>query len=86
MELNEQGVKIPKVVKQILDHKIQVTDDFIGALEQNPIAKSAFDKFSNSHKREYIQYITEAKREETRRNRLLKSIEMLEMGKYKNDK
>jgi|SRR5579859_2189374 len=41
---------------------------------------SAFDKLSYSHKREYVRWITEAKREETRANRLAKSVEMLRSG------
>ncbi len=41
---------------------------------------AAFDKLSYTHKREYIRWITSAKREETRANRLAKSVEMLKGG------
>jgi hypothetical protein len=40
----------------------------------------AFDKLSYSHKKEYIRWISGAKREETRANRLAKSVEMLRIG------
>ncbi len=40
----------------------------------------AFDKLSYSHKKEYIRWICGAKREETRANRLAKSMEMLRSG------
>jgi bifunctional DNA-binding transcriptional regulator/antitoxin component of YhaV-PrlF toxin-antitoxin module len=39
-----------------------------------------FEKLSYSHKREYCRWITEAKREETRANRLVKAVEMLRSG------
>ena len=40
----------------------------------------AFDKLSYSHKREYVRWISGAKREETRVNRLARSVEMLRSG------
>jgi bifunctional DNA-binding transcriptional regulator/antitoxin component of YhaV-PrlF toxin-antitoxin module len=39
-----------------------------------------FEKLSYSHKREYCRWITEAKREETRANRLIKAVELLRSG------
>ena len=44
-------------------------------------AKAFFDKLSYTHQREYVMWINEAKREETRRNRITKAIEMLKQGK-----
>ena len=41
---------------------------------------AVFDKLSYTHKKEYVRWITEAKREETRANRLAKSVEMLRSG------
>lgn len=81
MMLNEQGIKIPKTVKKIPDEAIVVPEQFQKALNANPIAKKNFNAFSNSHKREYINYILEAKREETRIKRIEKSIELLEQAK-----
>lgn len=43
-------------------------------------AKVFFDKLSYSHKREYVMWINEAKREETRQSRIAKTIEMLKKG------
>src|SRR5215216_521589 len=40
-------------------------------------AKSIFEKLSYTHQRQYVTWINEAKREETRQNRLVKTIEML---------
>ena len=44
-------------------------------------AKASFDKLSYTHQREYVMWINEAKREETRLNRIAKAIEMLKQGK-----
>ena len=44
-------------------------------------AKAIFEKLSYTHQREYVTWINEAKREETRQNRLVKTIEMLKQGK-----
>jgi len=43
-------------------------------------AKAFFSKLSYTHQREYVMWINEAKREETRQNRILKTIEMLKKG------
>jgi hypothetical protein len=44
-------------------------------------AKAFFDKLSYTHQREYVTWINEAKRDETRQNRIVKTIEMLKKGK-----
>ena len=41
---------------------------------------AVFDKLSYTHKKEYVRWITEAKREETRASRRTKSAEMLRAG------
>ena len=44
-------------------------------------AKALFDKLSYTHQREYVIWINEAKREETRARRVAQAIEMLKKGK-----
>ena len=44
-------------------------------------AKALFEKLSYTHQKEYVIWINEAKREETRQNRIAKTIEMLKMGR-----
>ena len=56
------------------------------ALDQNPDARLGFDALSHSKKREYTEYISEAKRAETKQNRLAKILPMLEQGIGLNDK
>ena len=56
---------------------VEIPRDLQQALEQEPLAKDAFDKLSFSHQKEHVRAILEARREETRRNRINKTIEML---------
>jgi len=57
---------------------------FLKALAKNKKAKTTFDNFSPSHRREYVEWILEAKREETVTKRIEASIEMLSEGKSRN--
>jgi len=45
---------------------------------------ASFDNFSYSHKKEYVEWITEAKTEATRQRRLATSVEWLAEGKARN--
>ncbi|KAF0109054.1 MAG: hypothetical protein FD146_98 [Anaerolineaceae bacterium] len=60
---------------------VEVPEDFQQALDQNLHAKAAFEKLSYTHRKEHVTAILEAKREETRRSRITKAVEMLEKGK-----
>ena len=73
IELNEAGIKIPRP-KPKTKKAVVVPDYFLAALKQNKKALAAFEDFRPSHKREYVQWITEAKREETRAKRLKTAI------------
>lgn len=55
--------------------------DLAALFAANPEAEALFDKLSYSHQREYVQWIEEAKRPETRDRRLAGTIEMLIKGK-----
>lgn len=60
---------------------VEVPEDFQQALDGNPAAKAAFEKMSYTHQKEHVNAILEAKREETRRSRIEKAIEMLKSKK-----
>ena len=60
---------------------IDIPAELKKAFKTEKEAKAFFDKLSYSHQREYVMWINEAKREETRQNRILKTIEMLKKGK-----
>jgi hypothetical protein len=60
---------------------LEIPDDLAKALSKDEGAKAFFDKLSYTHQKEYVTWINEAKKEETRRNRLAKTIELLKQGK-----
>ncbi|HEX6915679.1 MAG TPA: YdeI/OmpD-associated family protein [Chitinophagaceae bacterium] len=82
-KLNDEGAKVPDAAKKIKP-VVPVPDYFTNALKRNRKAKSAFDTFSPSHQREYVEWITEAKTEATREKRLDQALEMLCEGKKRN--
>lgn len=82
-KLNEDGVKLPPR-KKATKTELEVPVYFMTALKKNKTALSAFETFPPSHKREYVEWITEAKTEETRERRLLTTIEWLAQGKSRN--
>lgn len=60
---------------------IEVPVELKKAFKTEKEARALFEKLSYTHRREYVMWINEAKREETRRNRIAKTIEMLKKGK-----
>ena len=63
-----------------------VPDDLAAALKTNAKARAVFEAFPPSHKREYVEWLTEAKREETRQRRLAQALEQMAEGKSRNAK
>ncbi len=60
---------------------IEIPKDLMKELKKDKEAKAFFDKLSYTHQKEYVRWVEEAKREETRQNRIVKTIEMLKKGK-----
>ena len=84
MKLNEDGVKSPAARKAAPKPPPEAPDDLLSALKKNKAAKATFDAFPPSCKREYIEWIVEAKREETRAKRLTQAVEWMAEGKRRN--
>jgi uncharacterized protein YdeI (YjbR/CyaY-like superfamily) len=83
MKLNEKGVTLKQArVKKAKE--VEAPDYFLAALKKNKKAMQTFDAFSPSHRREYIQWITEAKREDTRARRVAEAVSMISEGKPRN--
>jgi uncharacterized protein YdeI (YjbR/CyaY-like superfamily) len=82
MKLNDDGIKIEKINKPTKE--LIIPEELIIALEDNPKAQKTFEKFPPSQKREYAEWIIDAKTEDTKNKRLKQSIEWLEEGKPKN--
>lgn len=83
MQLADAGVKIS--VSRSKEAKVLSTPEYFEEhLAQNVKAKSTFEAFSQSHKNEYIEWVTEAKTEATRLRRLTQMTEWLEEGKSRH--
>jgi uncharacterized protein YdeI (YjbR/CyaY-like superfamily) len=83
MKLNEEGVK-PERRKPASKPAPEVPGDLAAALDKDKAAKATFDGFPPSCKREYIDWIVEAKREETRAKRVAQAVEWMAAGKRRN--
>jgi uncharacterized protein YdeI (YjbR/CyaY-like superfamily) len=84
MSLIDNGEKLEKKKPAEKSKPIKVPDYFVEELKQNKMALTAFNRFSNSHKKEYIEWITEAKTEATRNKRIATAIQWLSEGKSRN--
>jgi uncharacterized protein YdeI (YjbR/CyaY-like superfamily) len=82
--LNEAGIKAPGRTQPKKRAPIPVPDYFAAALQKNAKARKSFESFPPSHRREYLEWITEAKREETRNERMATSIKWLAEGKSRH--
>jgi len=63
------------------ERTVEVPRDLRGALAADKQAKGLFKALSYSCKKEYVEWITSAKREETRAGRVTKAVEMLRAGR-----
>jgi uncharacterized protein YdeI (YjbR/CyaY-like superfamily) len=84
MKLNDDDVAVKKEVKKTIRQELVIPGYFSKALNKNKIALKTFSDLSYSHKKEYLEWITEAKREETRDKRINTAIEWLLEGKSRN--
>jgi uncharacterized protein YdeI (YjbR/CyaY-like superfamily) len=79
--LNEAGIKTHGRTQPKKKEAIPVPNDFTAALKKNAKARKTFEDFPPSKQREYLEWVTGAKREETRHERLATSIQWLAAGK-----
>lgn len=84
VRLNEEGIKVPSKNTTSAPRALEVPDDLLGALSKNTRAKATFENFSPSNKREYVEWITEAKTDATRGKRLETAVEWMAEGKVRN--
>lgn len=64
--------------------ELPVPDDLAALLDATPAARATFDAFAPSHRREYVEWITEARRPETRARRLAQAVEWLAEGRSRH--
>lgn len=80
MTRNSIGVK-KTTSEKTENRELEMPMELEDSLNQKESAKLFFQSLSYTHKKEYIQWITNAKREETKRKRLQQTMEKLEQGK-----
>jgi uncharacterized protein YdeI (YjbR/CyaY-like superfamily) len=81
--LNADGIKAPKA-KSKAKKPLKIPSYFLVALRKDKQALATFDNLSPSHQREYTEWITEAKTEETRQRRIATALQWLAEGKSRN--
>jgi uncharacterized protein YdeI (YjbR/CyaY-like superfamily) len=84
MILNDKGIKLPPRKVTRAKKEIIVPVYFLKQLKKNKKAFTTFEGFSPSHKREYVEWITEAKTDETKNRRMETAIEWMSAGKSRN--
>jgi len=82
--LNDEGIKVIRPKKTAEKKNLVVPADLKKALARNKKAEEVFKVFSYSNKKDYVDWVTEAKTEETRLKRLTTAIEWIAEGKIRN--
>lgn len=76
------GDEIKIIVEEDIEPRvIEIPKELSKELKKDKDTKTFFEKLSYTHQREYVMWINEAKREETRQTRVAKTTEMLKKGK-----
>lgn len=73
----------PRVAKEPKT-EVEMHPAFAKALKANKAATAVFAKFSPSCKREYLEWVADAKRDETRDKRITQAVEWIAEGKQRN--
>jgi uncharacterized protein YdeI (YjbR/CyaY-like superfamily) len=84
MELNDQGVKARKAKPKGEKKELVVPEHFMAAVRKEKKALTTFEGFPYSKKKDYVEWVTEAKTDATRQQRLKTSVEWLAEGKSRN--
>ncbi len=83
MRLNEENIKLPPRKKADVK-ALEMPVDFAAALKQNKKAQNVFENFTPGKKKEYIEWIAEAKTETTKNKRIETAVEWIAEGKSRH--
>jgi len=81
--LNDDGIAIRRP-SRLPKKAVTVPADFAAAIKKVAAARKAFDAFSPSHRRDYVEWITEAKTDATRQKRMTTAVAWLAEGKTRH--
>jgi hypothetical protein len=79
--LNKKGFK-----REVKNKNVEVPADLQKALAKNKTAQKFFDGLTYGYRKEFVEWVTTAKREETRQQRIDKIVELCAEGRRLNDK
>jgi uncharacterized protein YdeI (YjbR/CyaY-like superfamily) len=82
--LNDDNVKLPSGAKPKETKPLAIPADFMKALKKDKRALTNFESFSNSNKKDYVEWIIEAKTDKTRESRMATALEWIGEGKVRN--
>jgi uncharacterized protein YdeI (YjbR/CyaY-like superfamily) len=82
--LNDAGIRPPPRPRSREKKPLVVPGYFLAALKKNKKALTTFENFSPGHKKEYVEWITEAKGEDTRQRRVESATQWMAEGKSRN--
>lgn len=83
-ELNDRGIKPPSRARPKANRRLRVPGYFLVAVKKNRKALATFESFSYSNRKEYVDWVAEARREDTRRRRLETAVAWMAEGKARN--
>jgi uncharacterized protein YdeI (YjbR/CyaY-like superfamily) len=81
--LIDSGTRAPRPLKHPKP-ALDMPDDLGAALAANPVAQATYDSFPPGQKREYLEWVIDAKRPETRAKRVTQAVEWMAEGKRRN--
>lgn len=84
IKVHDSGVKPRSAARPPEKKELEIPDYLTAALKKNNKALATFEQFNYSNKKDYVEWITEAKTEETRKKRLDTAIEWMSEGKVRN--
>jgi uncharacterized protein YdeI (YjbR/CyaY-like superfamily) len=84
VKLQDDGIKEAPRPKPPKDRTIAVPPYLKTALSKNKKAQTAFKDFSYSHKKEYVEWLADAKTKDTRSRRLATAVGWIAEGKPRN--
>lgn len=82
--LNEVGAPGPASQRAKPRGEAEIPEDLLAGLDKNKRARATFEGFAPGQRREYVEWLAEAKRPETRARRLATTLEWLSEGKKRN--
>lgn len=83
MRLNEEGVKVVRA-KTRPKTPVKVPPELAAALARSAKAKKTYEAFPPSQKREYLDWVADAKTDDTRKRRVAQAVEWMAQGKRRN--